>query len=297
MSDRQGRGVITGLTAGMTFTAKVVSSVAGYVLDSTPQTFEISEDDEVQTLYFYTEPEDGVELTKVSEADITERIPVTTFEVRNVSVDAMVDTVTTGKVGKVYLPLEAGDYYAVETNCPSSFRLDAAPIHFTEEDGQVTRETVTNQPTSGVLIQKVDPVGEGIHGVVFLLTDRHRKPIGLNNSDDRGYVFIVDLNRSGRFYLRELENDGYIVDVLLKTVHVLAGKATEVERENTPITGQIQLSKNSEDYSSMNDWPAGTPIPNTEIEIYYARSGRLVDTIRTNKNGVAVSKPLPLASY
>lgn len=47
----------------------------------------------------------------------------------------------------------------------------------------------------------------------------------------------------------------------------------------------------------MNGWPAGTPIPNTEFEIYNARTGRLVDTIRTNKNGVAESKPLPLARY
>ena len=297
VSDSKGRVVITGLTAGMTITAKEVSTVAGYVLDSTPQTIEISEGDEVQTLYFYNEPEGGVEFTKVSAADKTERIPDTTFEIRKVSDDALVDTVTTGKDGKVYLPLEAGDYYAVETNCPSSFRLDATPIYFTVEDGQVTRETVTNQPISGILIHKVDPDGEGIPGVVFLLYDSNRKPICQYTSDDRGYVYIDDLTSSGRFYLRELENEGYIVDDQLKTVYVQAGKVTEVEWENTPITGQIQITKTSEDYNSMNGWPAGTPIPNTEFEIYNARTGRLVDTIRTNKNGVAVSKPLPLARY
>ncbi len=70
-----------------------------------------------------------------------------------------------------------------------------------------------------------------------------------------------------------------------------------MEWENTPITGQIQVTKTSADYNSMNGWPAGTPIPNTEFEIYNARTGRLVDTIRTDKNGVAVSKPLPLARY
>ena len=127
--------------------------------------------------------------------------------------------------------------------------------------------------------------------------DSNRKPICQYTSDDRGYVYIDDLTSSGRFYLRELENEGYIVDDQLKTVYVQAGKVTEVEWENTPITGQIQITKTSEDYNSMNGWPAGTPIPNTEFEIYNARTGRLVDTIRTNKNGVAVSKPLPLAHY
>ena len=297
VSDSKGRVVITGLTAGMTITAKEVSTVSGYVLDPTPQTIEITEDDEAQTLYFYNKPEGGVEITKVNAADKTERIPNTTFEIRKTSDDALVDTVTTGRDGKVYLPMEAGNYYAVETDCPSSFRLDSAPIYFTVENGQVTRKTVTNQPISGILIHKVDPDGEGIPGVVFLLYDSNKKPIGQYTSDDRGYVYIDDLTDSGRFYLRELENEGYVVDDQLKTVYVQAGKVTEVEWENTPITGQIQITKTSADYNSMNGWPAGTPIPNTEFEIYNARTGRLVDTIRTDKNGVAVSKPLPLARY
>ena len=182
--------------------------------------------DEAQTLYFYNKPEGGVEITKVNAADKTERIPNTTFEIRKTSDDALVDTVTTGRDGKVYLPMEAGNYYAVETDCPSSFRLDSAPIYFTVENGQVTRKTVTNQPISGILIHKVDPDGEGIPGVVFLLYDSNRKPICQYTSDDRGYVYIDDLSSSGRFYLRELENEGYIVDDQLKTVYVQAGKVT-----------------------------------------------------------------------
>ena len=297
VSDSAGRVVITGLTAGMTITAKEVSTVSGYVLDSTPQTIEITEGDEVQTLYFYNKPEGGIELTKVNEADKTERIPNTTFEIRKAGDDALVDTVTTGKDGKVYLPLKAGDYYAVETDCPSSFRLDATPIYFTVEDGQVTRKTVTNQPVSGILIHKVDPDGAGIPGAVFLLYDSNHKPIGQYTSNDRGYVYIDDLTEPGRYYLRELENEGYIVDEWLKTVYVRAGQVTEVEWENTPITGQIQVTKTSADYNSMNGWPAGTPIPGTVFEVYHARTGNLVDTIRTDKNGVAVSKPLPLGRY
>ena len=113
---------------------------------------------------------------------------------------------------------------------------------------------------------------------------------------DRGYVYIEDL-ASGRYYLRELENEGYIVDTEKKTVYVRSGETTEITWENSPVTGQIQITKTSEDYNSINGWPAGTPIPNTEFEIYNARTGKLVDTIRTDKNGVAVSKPLPLARY
>ena len=78
-------------------------------------------------------------MTKVNKADKTERIPNTTFEIRRVSDDALVDTVTTGRDGKVYLPLENGDYYAVETQSAEGFKLDPAPIYFTVADGQTTR--------------------------------------------------------------------------------------------------------------------------------------------------------------
>ena len=94
-----------------------------------------------------------------------------------------------------------------------------------------------------------------------------------------------------------MENEGYIPDTQKKTVYVKSGETTEIEWKNTPITGQIQIIKTSADYNSMNGWPAGTPIPNTVFEIYNARTNRLVDTIKTDKNGLAVSKPLPLARY
>ena len=47
-------------------------------------------------------------------ADKTQRIPNTTFEIRRVSDGGLVDTVTTGTDGRVYVPLESGSYYAVE---------------------------------------------------------------------------------------------------------------------------------------------------------------------------------------
>ena len=305
VSDSTGRVVITGLTAGMSITAKEVSTVSGYVLDSTPQTIEITNDDEVQTLYFYNKPEGGIEFTKVSAADKSERIPDTTFEIRRVSDDALVDTVTTGRSGKVYLPLEAGDYYAVETDCPRDFRLDPTPIYFTVEDGQVTHKTVTNQPISGILLHKIDSMtGDGIYGVTFLLYDEDKNPIGEYTTDDDGYIYITtdDLpdgsNTSGRFFLRELEAaEGYELDKEYKTVHVKPGRTIEIEWENTPITGQIQVYKYAAEYNEVTGTPAGSPLQGAVYEISNARTGKVVDYITTDARGVAASKPLPLTRY
>ena len=230
-------------------------------------------------------------------ADKTQRIPNTTFEIRRVSDGGLVDTVTTGTDGRVYVPLESGSYYAVETEAGKGFQPDNTPIYFTVEDGRTTTKTVTNKAISGILIRKVDSAtGEGIYGVSFILYDIGNNPIAQETSDDRGYVRFEGLE-DGRYYLRELENEGYIPDTQKKTVYVKSGETTEIEWQNTTVTGQIQVTKVSADYNAMNGWPAGTPIPNTVFEIYNARTNRLVDTIKTDKNGLAVSKPLPLARY
>ena len=291
-----GRAVIAGLTPGTTITARETRTVDGFVLDGSPQSILIKEG-EVQTLTFWNAREGGVEIVKVSSADKTERLSDAVFEIRRASDDALMDTVTTGDTGTVFAPLDEGDYYALELESPSGFKLDSTRHYFTVKDGEVTQEVIENEAVSGILLHKVDSAtGDGIYGVTFLLYDDTNTPIGQYTSDDRGYVYIEGLE-SGRFYLRELENEGYIVDTEKKTVYVKSGETTEITWKNTPITGQIQITKTSADYNSMNGWPAGTPIPNTEFEIYNARTGKLVDTIRTDKNGVAVSKPLPLARY
>ena len=296
VTDENGRIVIEGLEPGKTIIAKEIRTLDGYLLDTTPKTIQIKVGD-AQTLKFYNTPVGGLELIKVNEADKSQRIPNTTFEIRRMD-GGLVDTITTDKQGRAHLDLDAGDYYAVEIEAGKGFELDATPTYFTVRDGKATTVTVTNRAVSGILIHKVDSVTkQGIYGVTFLLYDANKNPIGQYSSDDKGYVHIDDLPGSGRYYLRELENDGYLVDTQLKSVYVTDGTTTEITWENTAITGQIQITKTSEDYNSMNGWPAGTPIPGTEFEIYHYRTNNLVDTIRTDRNGLAVSKPLPLGRY
>ena len=295
-TDKNGQIILKGVTGTLVVTEE--KSIDGYTIDENTrtQTVVVNPDD-TQSLYFYNAPIGGVEFIKVNAADETQRIPNTTFEIRRVSDGGLVGTVTTGPDGRVYVPLASDSYYAVETEAGKGYQLDNTPIYFTVEDGKTTAKTVTNKAISGILLHKVNAItGEGIPGVSFILYDSGNDPIAQETSDDRGYVRFEGLE-DGRYYLRELENEGYIPDTQKKTVYVKSGETTEIEWQNTPITGQIQVTKVSADYNAMNGWPAGTPIPNTVFEVYNARTNRLVDTIKTDKNGLAVSRPLPLARY
>ena len=295
-TNAEGQIVLSGITGTVVVTE--VESIPGYTIDPTTQsqTVVVNPDD-TQELWFYNSPVGGVEFTKVNEADKTETISGVTFEIRRVSDDALVDTVTTGKDGKVFLPLEADNYYAVETDCPDTFKLDPTPIYFTVKDGEITRKTVTNKAFSGILLHKIDAdTRKGIYGVTFLLYDSNMNPVDQFTTDQNGYAYIDTLELSGKVYLRELENEGYIVDEQLKTVYIKPGETTEITWENRAITGQIQIVKTSADYNPTNGLPAGTLLEGAVFEIY-DKAGNLVDTIRSDSRGLAVSKPLPLSRY
>ena len=248
-TDSNGEIRISGVTG--TIVVKETKTIEGYTIDPATQTQTVTVNPEdTQTITVYNDPVGRVEIIKVDQNRTSTRIPNTTFEIRRVD-DELVDTITTDRNGRAYLALEDGAYYAVEIEANPDYRLDDTPHYFEVEDGKVTTLRITNQKNSGILIHKVDSVtGDGIYGVTFLLYDEDKNPVGEFTSDDDGYVYITadDLpdgaNTSGRFYLRELEAaEGYELDKEYKTIYVRPGKTAEIEWENTPITGQIQVYK------------------------------------------------------
>ena len=298
-TDENGQIILKGVTGTLVVTEE--KSISGYTIDENTrtQTVVVNPDD-TQSLYFYNAPIGGVEIIKVNEDDHSERIPNTTFEIRKVD-DALVDTVTTGENGNVFVSLEDGSYYAKEVTSNKSFRLDGTPHYFEIKDGKHVTLQVTNKKLSGIVIHKIDSVtGEGIYGVKFVLYDANKKPIGEYTSDDEGYIYIDEIpgGLSGRFYLRELEAaPGYTLDKQYKTVYVSPGKTVEIEWENTAVTGQIQIYKYAAEYNEVTGTAPGTPLKGAVYEIVNARSGKVVDYITTDARGVAASKPLPLTRY
>ena len=298
-TDKEGKITISGISGTVVVTE--VQTIPGYTIDENTrtQTVVVNPND-TQTLHFYNTPVGGVEIIKVNEDNHSERIPNTTFEIRKID-DALVDTVTTGENGNVFVSLEDGSYYAKEVTSNKSFRLDDTPHYFEIKDGKRVTLQVTNKKLSGIVIHKIDSAtGDGIYGVKFVLYDADKKPIGEYTSDDRGYIYIDEIpgGLSGRFYLRELEAaPGYTLDKQYKTVYVSPGKTVEIEWENTAVTGQIQIYKYAAEYNEVTGTAPGTPLKGAVYEIVNARSGKVLDYITTDARGVAASKPLPLTRY
>lgn len=304
VTDSAGSFTVSGINPGTTLVVKETRARGGYLLDDAPQTATVKAGQTV-TLEFRNQPQGSLIINKLSSADKKTPLEGVLFQI-TYSDGSFVDNgalsskglYRTDKNGQIILSGITGTVIVTEVETIKGYRIDDASRSQTIEVRANDTQTLWfyNRPISGILIHKISSVdGKAIPGVTFLLYDSTNAPIAQATSDDRGYAYFEDLS-AGRYYLRELENEGYVRDTQKKTVYVKSGETTEVEWENTPITGQIQITKRSADYNHTNGLPAGTLLEGAVFEIT-DKAGNVVDTIRSNSRGLAVSKQLPLSRY
>ena len=295
-TDKAGKISISGISGTVMVTE--VETIPGYSIDENTrtQTVVVNPND-TQTLYFYNTPVGGLQIIK-SDKDSGKRIAGVKFEIRKMNGE-IIDTYTTDSGGVIYLPeAESGWYTVTELEAASGYLLDTTPHRIEVKDGQTATLEITNHKSSRILLHKVDKAtGKGIYGAVFLLYDSNRNPIGEYVTDQDGYIYADEGLADGRYYLREIKAaPGYVLDPELKTIYVRYGSTTEIEWSNTAECGQIQVIKKSANDNPINGLPAGTLLEGAVFEIY-DKAGNVVDTIKSDRNGRAVSKTLPLSRY
>lgn len=304
VTDSAGSFTVSGINPGTTLVVKETRARDGYLLDDAPQTASVKAGQTV-TLEFRNQPQGSLIINKLSSADKKTPLEGVLFQI-TYSDGSFVDNgalsskglYRTDKNGQIILSGITGTVIVTEVETIKGYRIDDASRSQTIEVRANDTQTLWfyNRPISGILIHKISSVdGKAIPGVTFLLYDSTNTPVAQATSDDHGYAWFEDLP-AGRYFLREMENEGYVRDTQKKTVYVKPGETTEVEWENTPITGQIQITKRSADYNSTNGLPAGTLLEGAVFEIT-DKAGNVVDTIRSNSRGLAISKQLPLSRY
>lgn len=295
-TDKAGKITISGISGTVVVTE--IKTIPGYTIDENTrtQTVVVNPND-TQTLYFYNTPVGGLQIIK-SDKDSGKRISGVKFEIRKMNGE-IIGTYTTDSDGVIYLPeAESGWYTVTELEAASGYLLDTTPHRIEVKDGQTATLEITNHKSSRILLHKVDKgTGKGIYGAVFLLYDSNHNPIGEYVTDQDGYIYANEGLADGRYYLREIKAaPGYVLDPELKTIYVCYGSTTEIEWSNTAECGQIQIIKKSADDNATNGLPAGTLLEGAVFEIY-DKAGNVVDTIKSDRNGRAISKTLPLSRY
>ena len=306
VTDSAGTFTITDITPGTTLVVKETRARDGYLLDDAPQTATIKAGQTV-TLEFRNQPQGSLIINKLSSADKKTPLEGVLFQI-TYSDGSFVDNgalsskglYRTDKNGQIILSGITGTVVVTEVETIKGYRIDDASRSQTIEvrANDTQQLWFYNAPTSRILLHKVDKAtGKGIYGAVFLLYDGNHNPIGEYVTDQDGYIYADEGLTDGRYYLREIKAaTGYVLDPELKTIYVRYGSTTEIEWSNTAECGQIQIIKKSADDNATNGLPAGTLLEGAVFEIY-DKAGNVVDTIKSDRNGRAVSKTLPLSRY
>lgn len=306
VTDSAGTFTITDITPGTTLVVKETRARDGYLLDDAPQTATVKAGQTV-TLEFRNQPQGSLIINKLSSADKKTPLEGVLFQI-TYSDGSFVDNgalsskglYRTDKNGQIILSGITGTVIVTEVETIKGYRIDDASRSQTIEvrANDTQQLWFYNAPISRILLHKVDKAtGKGIYGAVFLLYDSNHNPIGEYVTDQDGYIYADEGLADGRYYLREIKAaDGYVLDTELKTIYVRYGSTTEIEWSNTAECGQIQIIKKSADDNATNGLPAGTLLEGAVFEIY-DKAGNVVDTIKSDRNGRAVSKTLPLSRY
>jgi len=306
VTDSAGTFTITDIVPGTTLVVKETRARDGYLLDDASQTATIKAGQTV-TLEFRNQPQGSLIINKLSSSDKKTPLEGVLFQI-TYSDGSFVDNGTlsskglyrTDKNGQIILSGITGTVIVTEVETIKGYRIDDASRSQTIEvrANDTQQLWFYNAPISRILLHKVDKAtGKGIYGAVFLLYDSNHNPIGEYVTDQDGYIYADEGLADGRYYLREIKAaDGYVLDTELKTIYVRYGSTTEIEWSNTAECGQIQIIKKSADDNATNGLPAGTLLEGAVFEIY-DKAGNVVDTIKSDRNGRAVSKTLPLSRY
>lgn len=306
VTDSAGSFTVSGINPGTTLVVKETRARDGYLLDDAPQTASVKAGQTV-TLEFRNQPQGSLIINKLSSADKKTPLEGVLFQI-TYSDGSFVDNgalsskglYRTDKNGQIILSGITGTVIVTEVETIKGYRIDDASRSQTIEvrANDTQQLWFYNAPISRILLHKVDKAtGKGISGAVFLLYDGNHNPIGEYVTDQDGYIYADEGLTDGRYYLREIKAaPGYVLDPELKTIYVRYGSTTEIEWSNTAECGQIQIIKKSANDNPINGLPAGTLLEGAVFEIY-DKAGNVVDTIKSDRNGRAVSKTLPLSRY
>ncbi|MDO4283657.1 MAG: SpaA isopeptide-forming pilin-related protein, partial [Clostridia bacterium] len=272
-----------------TYYYREIEAPSNVIMDTKEYEFKLTDNTPVITKTVVNKLVKGsIEILKVDENNTP--ISGVKFEILD-SNKNVVYTITTDKNGKATANnLLIGTYYYREVSAPSNVVMDTAEYKFiVTAENQVITKTVVNKLVKGhIEILKVDTDNMPIEGVKFQILDSNKKVIEEITTDKNGKAISKDLGLGTYYYKEVSAPDKYVMDTteykfkLTETNNVITKTVV-----NKMIKGSLKIIKVDE-----ND----TPLKGVKFEILDANK-KVVDTITTDKDGIAISKELEIGTY
>ena len=232
---------------------------------------------------------------KINKIDLETNQPIadTTFELSD-STGKIVRTGTTDKNGQlVFDKLKRGHYKLKETKSNSLYLVNTDVYDIVINPNETTIKNITNEHKKGDLkIYKVDADNNkiAIGGVRFALYSYELDKItGYYTTDVNGEIYIKGL-RIGKWALIEEETNKWY-NLLENQIEIKVewNETTNEKIENELKKSQIKIIKVDEENHEIK-------LENVEFEVMDEK-GRILETIKTDKNGEAVTSRYPVRDF
>lgn len=232
----------------------------------------------------------NIKLTKVDK-DTKEKITGVKFNFKYEN-GTDIGNYTTDKNGEIYIKnLKQGTVIAQEIETKNEYILDTKENKINLEYNSTKEVTLENEHKKGDLkIVKVDKDDNSITlgGVEFDLIDSKGKIVKHLTTDADGVAEVKSIN-TGNYTLKETIGKKEYKIALDKDVTIKWNEISEVKVENEKKKGQIKIIKVDRDYNEVK-------LENVEFQII-DNNNRIVETIKTDKNGEAKTSKLPIGEY
>lgn len=220
-------------------------------------------------------------------------IPDTTFEIYN-SQKQNIGIYTTDKSGKIEIPNLYQDlYYAKEIKSNENYILNQDNEYsINVEYNKTSTIDIENEHKKGNLeILKVDKENNNITlgNVGFeLYNDENGSLVGTYYTDENGKIEIKDL-RIGNYKLKEISTNEWYNLAENQNLQIKWNETTKTQVEDELKKGQIKVIKVDKENNEIK-------IPNVVFEVQDS-CGNLLEKIKTNQNGEAITSKYPLRDY
>ena len=272
-----------------TYYYKETAAPDGIKIDNTEYKFEIVEDGQnvIKNMVNYYE-KGTLKIIKVDENN--KPLQGVTFEILDANKN-VVDTIVTNEEGIAQSQeLQKGTYYYKETAAPEGIRIDNTEYEFEiVEDGQNVIRNMINYYEKGTLkIIKVDENDKPLQGVTFEILDSNKNVIDTIVTNEEGIAESQELQKGTYYYKETAAPEGIIVDNTEYEFEIVEdGQNVIKNMVNYYAKGSLKIVK----VDSNN-----TPLQGVSFDILDT-NGNVVDSVVTDKDGIAASKKLPLGTY
>ena len=214
----------------------------------------------------------------------------------------LIGTYFTDKNGKIEIKdLRTGNYRLKEISTNEWYNL-ADETNLEIKWNETTEKTIENELKKGqIRIIKVDKDNHEVKlkNVVFEVLDAKDNVLEkiTTNEDGEALTKEYSLRDYGKLRLREIEtNELYDLNNEIKEIVLEENQIKDIVFENEKIKGKVKIVKKTAEKSDITGLEKGAVLEGVKFEIYN-ENGKIVDTLQTDSEGIAISKDLEKGKY